>query len=141
MKRIWKCESESNLLGIAEDLVKSFPLIRKIAIYGEMGVGKTTLVKSICQVLKVKDLVSSPTFSIVNEYFSNQNGLIFHFDFYRLKNEKEAFDIGYEHYFQSDSYCFLEWPDRISNLLTNDFARLDICLDNETRIIKLETYD
>ena len=84
-------------------------------------------------------MVSSPTFSIVNEYLSEQNGTIFHFDFYRLKDEQEAFDMGYEDYFYGDAYCFVEWPEKVENLLPSSFAKVQIKLDNGERIIKIKT--
>ena len=84
--------------------------------YATMGKGKTTLIKELCKQLGVKDNVSSPTFSIVNEYEA-QGKPIYHFDFYRLKDEHEAFDLGYEEYFYSGNYCFVEWPEKIENLL------------------------
>ena len=89
---------------------------RVFLFYGEMGTGKTTLIKAICQQLGVTDATSSPTFSIVNEYASPQ-GAVYHFDFYRIKSEQEALDLGYEEYFYSGNYCFVEWPERIASLL------------------------
>lgn len=85
--------------------------------YGEMGVGKTTLIKQICTVLGTVDPTNSPTFSIVNEYQTKDEQTIFHFDFYRLKNEHEALDIGLESYFDTDAWIFIEWPENIENLL------------------------
>lgn len=87
--------------------------------YGEMGAGKTTLIKAICQRLGVTDVMSSPTFALVNAYTS-PHGTVYHFDFYRIKSEQEAFDLGYEEYFYSGNYCFVEWPDKIPNLLPLD---------------------
>ena len=89
----------------------------------------------------MKDVVSSPTFSIVNEYLSEQNGTIFHFDFYRLKDEKEAFDMGYEDYFYSDAYCLVEWPEKVENLLPSSFAKVQIQLQNGERIIKIKKHE
>lgn len=100
----------------AEQILSRFPHDRIFLLYGDMGAGKTTLVNSLCKVLGVSDNTSSPTFSIVNEYTSD-GGPIYHFDFYRLKNEEEALDMGYEDYFYADAYCFVEWPEKISNLL------------------------
>lgn len=80
-----------------------------------MGAGKTTLIKAICRKLMVKDEVNSPTFSIVNEYKTENGESVFHFDFYRINKIEEAFDIGYENYFYSPSYCFIEWPEKLSN--------------------------
>lgn len=93
--------------------------------YGEMGVGKTTLIKAICQELGVKDITSSPTFSIVNEY-AGADGPIYHFDFYRIQSEQEALDLGYEEYFYSGQYCFVEWPELIPSLLPEDAAAIHI---------------
>ena len=141
MEKVWKCKDEGELIDIANDLLLSFPDLKKIALYGEMGVGKTTFIKAICEKLKVIDIVSSPTFSIVNEYLSNQKGRIYHFDFYRLENEQEAFDIGCEEYFYGDDYCLVEWPERIKNILPTLFAKIYIDLIDGYRIIKLTNYD
>lgn len=89
---------------------------RVFLFYANMGMGKTTLIKELCKQLGVDENVSSPTFSIVNEYEA-KGKQIYHFDFYRIKDEHEAFDLGYEEYFYSGSYCFVEWPERIENLL------------------------
>ncbi|MDB5240023.1 MAG: tRNA threonylcarbamoyladenosine biosynthesis protein TsaE [Spirosoma sp.] len=83
---------------------------------GGMGVGKTTLIKSLCRALGVVSMVQSPTFSIVNEYVTHEGKAIYHFDCYRLRNEAEALDIGMEEYFDSGNYCFIEWPERIATL-------------------------
>ena len=139
MEKIWRCQSEKELLAIAQDFFQSFPNTNKLAFYGEMGVGKTTFSKALCEVLQVKDVVSSPTFSIVNEYLSDHNGTIFHFDFYRLNDEQEAFDMGYEDYFYSDAYCFVEWPEKVESLLPSSFAKVQIQVENGERIIKIKT--
>ena len=139
MEKSWICQSEKELLAIAQELFQCFPNTKKLAFYGEMGVGKTTFSKALCEVLQVQDVVSSPTFSIVNEYLSEQNGTIFHFDFYRLKDEKEAFDMGYEDYFYGDAYCFVEWPEKVENLLPSSFANVQIKLHNGERFIKIKT--
>ena len=141
MEKSWRCQSEKKLLVIAQELLQSFPNTKKLAFYGEMGVGKTTFSKAICNVLQVQDLVSSPTFSIVNEYLSEQNGKIYHFDFYRLKDEQEAFDMGYEDYFYSDAYCLVEWPEKVENLLPSSFAKVQIQAENGERIIKIKTHE
>jgi tRNA threonylcarbamoyladenosine biosynthesis protein TsaE len=88
--------------------------------YGNMGVGKTTLIKSLAKVMGVIDTVSSPTFSLVNEYRTVENNPIFHFDFYRINKEEEALDMGVEEYFDSNAYCFIEWPEKIKNLVPLD---------------------
>ena len=106
-------------------------------LYGPMGAGKTTFIKYLCEQLGVKDSTSSPTFSIVNEYDSD-NGLIYHFDFYRIKDEQEAFDFGYEEYFYSGAYCFIEWPEKIPNLLPEEAKEIQISIvDPDTRKISI----
>ncbi len=109
----------------ARQILSNFPNDRIFLLYGDMGAGKTTLVNSFCRVLEVPDSTSSPTFSIVNEY-SSPHGPIYHFDFYRLKHEEEALDMGYEDYFYTDAYCFVEWPEKISNLLPEKSRRITI---------------
>ena len=99
--------------------------------YGEMGVGKTTLIKGMMQVLGVTDRVSSPTFSLVNEYRSKDDKPIYHFDFYRIENEKEALDIGVEDYFYSGSMCFVEWPEKVKNLLPLDAVEIRLSLNSD----------
>ena len=91
---------------------------------GEMGVGKTALIKIILKHLKVKDLVKSPTFSIVNEYLTSDNKIIYHFDFFRIKDKIEVINIGFEDYLDSSNYCFIEWPNNIKNLLPNDINKI-----------------
>ena len=141
MEKSWRCQSEKELLAIAQELFQSFPNTKKLAFYGEMGVGKTTFSKALCEVLQVEDVVSSPTFSIVNEYLSEQNGTVFHFDFYRLKDEQEAFDMGYEDYFYSNAYCLVEWPEKVESLLPSSFAKVQIHVENGERIIKIITHE
>ena len=138
MKKSWRCQSEKELLAIAKELLQSFPDTKKLAFYGQMGAGKTAFAKAVCEVLKVHDVVRSPTFSIVNEYISEQNGKVFHFDFYRLKDEQEAFDMGCEDYFFSDAYCLVEWPEKVENLMPSSFTKLQIQVKNGERIIKIK---
>jgi tRNA threonylcarbamoyladenosine biosynthesis protein TsaE len=110
---------------------------RVFLFYGEMGAGKTTLINKLCKHLGTKDHTSSPTFSIVNEYLI-PNGSIYHFDFYRLKNQTEAFDLGYEDYFYSGNYCMVEWPQKIADLLPEKYIKIEIeALDENKRIIDL----
>ena len=93
--------------------------------YGDMGAGKTTFIKALCQQLGVTDGVTSPTFSIVNQY-EGANAQVYHFDFYRLKNQDEALDMGCEEYFYSDSYCLIEWPEKIPDLLPLHYIKVTI---------------
>ncbi len=97
-----------------------------------MGVGKTTLIKEICKQLGVKDVISSPTYSLVNEYESDQ-GVVYHFDFYRIKDEEEAYQIGFEEYLDSGARVFIEWPEKVSNLLPESAALLKIDLSNRQK--------
>lgn len=97
------------------------------AFYGGMGAGKTTFIKAICEELGVEDVITSPTFAIVNEYRANETGeLIYHFDFYRIKKIEEVYDMGYEDYFYSGALCFIEWPELIEELLPDDAVRVRI---------------
>jgi tRNA threonylcarbamoyladenosine biosynthesis protein TsaE len=118
-------ENESELKDAAVSLLK-FAENEKIFLFqGEMGAGKTTLIKSLCLQLGMLENVSSPTYSLVNEYVF-QEGKIFHFDFFRIKNESEAFDLGFEEYLTSGDYCFIEWPEMIPNLWPDNFLEIKI---------------
>lgn len=113
--------------------------INKIILFnGEMGVGKTTLIKHLCNYLGVKDQTSSPTFSLVNEYQTTDNQKIYHFDFYRLNTETEALDMGVDDYFYSDNFCFIEWSEKIPNLIPNQHSIIEIItLENGNRKLLL----
>jgi tRNA threonylcarbamoyladenosine biosynthesis protein TsaE len=107
-----------------------------------MGSGKTTLIKAVCKVLGVNEAMSSPTFSIVNEYQTLDNGKVYHFDFYRIKDEVEAVDIGTEEYFYSGYPCLIEWPEKIPSLIPLQYAEVHIQVETETkRIIALAVHD
>lgn len=101
---------------------------------GDMGAGKTTFIKAFCKVLGVDDVVSSPTYSIVNEY-KVSNGSVYHFDFYRIKDIREAFDLGYEEYFYGGSICLIEWPERVAELLPDHFVEIKITIVDENKRI------
>lgn len=106
---------------------------------GEMGAGKTTLIQEICRQLGVLDAVSSPTFSIVNEYANQKNAIYYHFDFYRLRDEFEAMDVGVEEYFDSGNTCFIEWASKIANLIPESFLHIHLeLIDEHTRLIHLQ---
>jgi tRNA threonylcarbamoyladenosine biosynthesis protein TsaE len=132
------CEKEYNLKSAAELLLKKYPTQKFFSFYGEMGAGKTTLIKMICELLHVTDVVNSPTFSIINVYKTKNFKEIFHFDLYRLKTVEEVYDIGYEDYFYSDSYCFVEWAEKIENLLPDSNVKVFIDVDQKrgARIVK-----
>jgi len=99
-----------------------------ILFHGEMGVGKTTLIKALAKTLGVKDATSSPTFSLVNEYQTSENRLLYHFDVYRLKNESEAYDMGIEDYLYSGNWCFIEWAEKIPNLIPEQHSVIELKL-------------
>ena len=106
---------------------------------GDMGAGKTTLIKALCRALGVVSLVQSPTFSIVNEYTTHEGHSVYHFDCYRLRNEAEALDIGIEEYFDSSSYCFVEWPERITALWPTTYYRIRLTADpDDSRTVETE---
>ena len=107
------------------------------AFYGSMGAGKTTFVKAICEELSVEDVITSPTFAIINEY-SSREGVIYHFDFYRIKKLEEVYDMGYEDYFYSGALCFIEWPELIEEVLPEDAVKVSIRENADgSRIVQL----
>ncbi len=108
---------------------------------GEMGAGKTTTIQAICERIGVLDSVHSPTFSIVNEYLTEDDKTVYHFDFYRIENVEEVFSIGIEEYFDSGNLCLLEWPQNIESVLPDTFVRIDITENpDRTRTIKLSKH-
>jgi tRNA threonylcarbamoyladenosine biosynthesis protein TsaE len=112
---------------------------RVVAFYGEMGAGKTTFIKAVCNCMGVRDTVNSPTFAIVNEYYTSKNELVYHLDLYRLRNKEELLDIGYEDYLQSGSYLFIEWPEKAEDLLPVDCLVVHINRENdESRRLLIE---
>lgn len=122
--------STAELNTLAKQLL-NFANGNKFFIFeGEMAAGKTTFIKAFCEVLGVSEVVSSPTFSIVNEYEA-ADGLVYHFDFYRLKNLQEAYDIGYEDYFYSNSICLVEWPTKVEELLPDSYIKVEITITGE----------
>tara|TARA_B100000073_G_scaffold172460_1_gene142649 strand:- start:2 stop:412 length:411 start_codon:yes stop_codon:yes gene_type:complete len=135
MKIIVNCVDD--LMLASNKLVKSFKDKKVICFYGDMGVGKTTLIKSLCKVLKVQDLVNSPTFSIVNEYRNDVSDVIYHFDFYRIDSINEAMDIGCHEYFDSDRYCFIEWPNKIEQILPEYRLNIEISQIKDQRVIQI----
>lgn len=120
---------------VAEQILNSVGS-KILLFYGNMGSGKTTLIKELSNQLGVNELTNSPTFSLVNEYLSDQEETIYHFDFYRIEQEEEAYDIGFEEYLDSGAWCFVEWPENVENLLPldSDVIRISINPDNSRNI-------
>ena len=122
-----KINSLADINEAAKTFVENMGDGKVFAFYGKMGAGKTTFVKAVCECLGVDDVITSPTFAIVNEYTSATTGdAIYHFDFYRIKKLEEVYDMGYEDYFYSGSLCFLEWPELIEDLLPEDATKVTI---------------
>ena len=131
-----RIQNIEDLAAAAQKFVDEMGENRVFAFYGKMGAGKTTFIKAVCEALGVEDVVTSPTFAIVNEYADAQGNPVYHFDFYRIKNLKEAYDIGCEEYFYSGYPCFIEWPELVEELLPEDTIEVRIeVLDNEARRI------
>lgn len=99
---------------------------KQFAFYGGMGAGKTTFIKEVCALLEVTDVVASPTFSIINEYYTKDRNRVYHFDFYRIEDIEEVYNIGYEDYFYSNDYCFIEWPELVEELLPEHMVKVYI---------------
>ena len=135
MKIVVNCVSE--LERAATSLLELINDHTIVCFYGEMGVGKTTFIKEICKNLGVEDVVSSPTFSIINEYLTENNESVYHFDFYRIEKEEEAFDIGYEEYFYQGNLCLIEWPEKISSIIPENIIKVQITRSDEQRIIEI----
>jgi len=137
MSKTLFAKNVEQLNSIAQQILDYTSSHKKFAFYGKMGVGKTTLIKALSLQLGVSDIVSSPTFSIVNEYQADENIQIYHFDFYRIEDEKEAYDMGYEEYFFSNAYCFIEWPEKIPNLIEEDMVQIKMSVVGNTRRIEV----
>lgn len=110
----------------AKEFVKEMGEGKVFAFYGKMGAGKTTFIKALCEVLGVEDVITSPTFAIINEYTDGKGDPIYHFDFYRIKKLEEVYDMGYEDYFYSGNLCLLEWPELIEDILPENVIKVTI---------------
>jgi len=136
------CNTEASLDEVAHAII-AFAGDEKVWLfYGEMGAGKTTLIKSLCKAYGVTDTVSSPTFALVNEYHSKAGKVFYHFDFYRIQDESEAMDIGCEEYFYSEQHCFIEWPEKIISLIPDRYMKIDMHVtEDQTRNIVLSKHE
>lgn len=123
------------LPGVAKQLLSDFSDKKIFSLYGDMGAGKTTLIKEFCNVLNVTDNTSSPTYSLVNEYHTASGEKVYHFDLYRLKSLKEALDVGCEEYFFSGDYCFIEWPQLVEDIVPWDTVKLSIRRAGENGVV------
>jgi tRNA threonylcarbamoyladenosine biosynthesis protein TsaE len=111
---------------------------RIFAFYGAMGAGKTTIIKALCEYLGAADIVSSPTFTLINEYRTEKGELLYHIDFYRIKKHDEVFDFGIEEYLTGEKYCFMEWPELVEDILPAETVKIRISVDeNEERILSV----
>lgn len=134
-----KIESLETIRQTAHAFISQMDDRTVFAFHGNMGAGKTTFIKAVCEALGVEDVITSPTFAIVNEYTSLTTGdTIFHFDFYRIKKLEEVYDMGYEEYFYSGGLCFIEWPELVEGLLPEDALKVNITTnDDGSRTIKM----
>jgi tRNA threonylcarbamoyladenosine biosynthesis protein TsaE len=121
-----RIDNIENIHQAAREFISQIGDARVFAFYGKMGAGKTTFIKAICEELGVEDVITSPTFAIINEYSLPPEGALYHFDFYRVKKIEEAYDMGYEDYFYSGALCFIEWPELIEEILPDDAVRVSI---------------
>ena len=138
MTNTFYAKNIEELSDVAKQILKHTLPYKKFLFFGEMGVGKTTLIKALSLRLGVQDIVSSPTFSIVNEYITEKKEKIYHFDFYRINDEGEAFDLGYEEYFFSSSFCFIEWPEKVPSLIEDNMVKIFMRTEKEKRVIKVK---
>jgi tRNA threonylcarbamoyladenosine biosynthesis protein TsaE len=136
------CISIPDLASIddaARELIDTHPDSRIFAFYGEMGAGKTTLIKALCRVLQVTDVTSSPSFGLIYEYRTSGSDSVYHFDFYRIEHLEEAYDIGYEEYIDSGRYCFIEWPEKVATLLPPETVNVNLKITgNNERTMEVE---
>ena len=141
-----RIENLDNIRAEAREFIQHMGEARVFAFYGKMGAGKTTFVKAICEELGVEDVITSPTFAIINEYSIDNHDIqrstfnvqrIYHFDFYRIKKLEEVYDMGYEDYFYSGALCFIEWPELIEEILPDDAVRVSIIEQQDgSRLVK-----
>lgn len=130
-------KDKKHLHSAAKELLNYCRGNKIFAFYGSMGAGKTTIIKAICEALGAVDIVSSPTFTLVNEYRTSGGEALYHIDFYRIKKQEEVFDFGIEEYLAGDSYCFMEWPELIEEILPPETVKIKITVDDDEQRILL----
>jgi len=131
-------KDKRHLNTAAKQLLEQSGENKIFAFYGSLGAGKTTIIKAICQTLGAVDIVSSPTFTLVNEYKTSSGESLYHIDFYRIRKQEEVYDFGIEEYLTGDSYCFMEWPELIEAILPEETIKVRISVDeNEQRILSI----
>ena len=131
-------KDKKHLIAGAKNLLKHCGNKKIFAFYGTMGSGKTTIIKAVCEVLGAVDIISSPTFTLVNEYLTSKGDSIYHIDFYRIKKQEEVFDFGIEEYLTGDSYCFMEWPELVVEILPPGTVSVRIAVDDkEQRTLRI----
>ncbi len=125
-----KIENLDQIQAVAKEFISYIKEKKVFAFYGSMGAGKTTFIKALCEELGSPDIVTSPTFTLVNEYLTESGNVVYHFDFYRIKEKEEAFDFGFEEYLYSGNLCFIEWPEKIESLLPDSAIKVRILVNN-----------
>jgi tRNA threonylcarbamoyladenosine biosynthesis protein TsaE len=131
-------KDKKHLTAAARQLLNLAGEKKIFAFYGSMGAGKTTLIKTVCKLLDATDSVTSPTFTLVNEYRTSSGDSLFHIDFYRINKQEEVYDFGIEEYLSGESYCFMEWPELIEEILPPETLKIRITVgENEERILEL----
>lgn len=132
-----KISSESEIDGAAREFLEAVGSSRLIAFHGQMGAGKTTFISALCRVMGVADDVTSPTFSIINEYRDSGGNPVYHFDFYRIEDDREAFDLALDEYFESGALCLMEWPENVEGFLPDEVVDVNITVDSDgSRLIE-----
>ncbi len=126
-------KDKKHLPAAAKKLLKYCGENKIFAFYGSMGAGKTTIIKAVCEVLGATDIVTSPTFTLVNEYRTLKGEILYHIDFYRIKKPEEAYDFGIEEYLTGDTYCFMEWPELVEKILPSDTVNIRVTVDEKER--------
>ncbi len=125
-----KIENLDQIQAVAKEFISYIKEKKVFAFYGSMGAGKTTFIKALCEELGSPDIVTSPTFTLVNEYLTESGNVVYHFDFYRIEKKEEAFDFGFEEYLYSGNLCFIEWPEKIESLLPDSAIKVRIIVNN-----------